>query len=328
MYLAAKTENQPDKGLWEDMAEEITRGLTAPQKYIPSKYFYDARGSKLFEQICALPEYYVTRSEVSILRKIAPELIKTLPGRDLIELGSGAEWKIRIILDAGDKKIRAGIRYIPMDICEEAVRESSIRLRAKYPELQLRGVVGDFTCHMDLIPAGRPKFLCFLGSTIGNFTRSESLSFLKNIAANMRNGDRLMIGFDMIKEPRILHAAYNDAAGITARFNRNILNVINHRLDGDFDPRHFDHLAFYNGVQNRIEMHLRASRDCSVRLRLADLNVSFHKGETIHTENSHKFSAEIIKELAQKAGLAIHQWYMDNSEWFSLVILGPKDTKE
>ncbi len=322
MYLAAKKENDANPEIGEAIVREITQGLTASPKYLPSKYFYDARGSKLFEDICRLPEYYVTRAEAAILKRIAPNLVRFLAGRDLIELGSGSEWKIRIILDAAGKSVRSAIRYIPMDICEEAVVESSLKLRAKYTELQVQGLVGDFTRHMDRIPAERPRFFFFLGSTIGNFTRSESLAFLKNMAASMKNGDRLMIGFDMVKDVNILHAAYNDAAGVTAEFNRNILNVINSRLDGDFDPSLFDHLAFYNTAQNRIEMHLKANRDCSALLKSANLKVDFRKEETIHTENSHKFTMPGIEWLARQAGLAVREWYTDEPEWFSLVLMG------
>ncbi|MEJ2723556.1 MAG: L-histidine N(alpha)-methyltransferase [Deltaproteobacteria bacterium] len=320
--LASRRYHPPNNVSPKGAGREIKEGLTALQKRIPSKYFYDARGSRLFQKICRQPEYYLTRTEASILERIAPEFIKTVANKDLVELGCGSEKKILILLGAADKNTRAGMRYIPMDICETAVRESSLNLRTKYPELRVHELIADFTSQMDLVPAERSKVLCFLGSTIGNFSVDQSFLFLKNIAENMNGNDRLLIGFDMLKSPRILHAAYNDAAGITAEFNRNILNVINHKLNGNFEPRLFDHLAFFNAGESRIEMHLKANRDCMVTLKSVDLQVAFKKADTIHTEDSHKFSPARIEALARRSGLIIYDSYTDSSKWFSLVVMG------
>lgn len=318
---SVQTVDQLNGSYPSDIARDITQGLLAKNKYIPSKYFYDTRGSKLFEDICRLPEYYPTRTEVSILKEIAPELAPTLSHKDIVELGSGADWKIRILLDAIDENCRATICYIPVDISQTAILQSSASLAELYPELDVMGIIADFTAPMFHLPSERPKLFCFLGSTIGNLNHEQSIAFLKNIAAIMKTGDSLMIGFDMIKPVKIMEAAYNDAAGVTAEFNRNVLRVINHELGGNFDPNDFGHLAFFNPGKSRIEMHLLANCDCAVRLEVTDMNVEISRGEAIHTENSRKFTPEAIEHMASLAGLAVRDWYADPQRWFSLVII-------
>ena len=305
------------------IAREIREGLTASQKYIPCKYFYDARGSELFEEICRLPEYYPSRTEISILRDVAPELMQTVSHQDLVELGAGANLKMRILLSAVSESSRATLRYIPVDISQSAVVEESHALIGWYPELQVLGIIADFTSQLDVIPTERPLMLFFLGSTIGNMEQDEAISFLRRICATMKPDDRLLIGFDMVKAREIMEDAYNDLKGITAEFNRNILNVLNNELNADFDPSHFDHVAFFNEDHDRIEMHLRANRYISVKLKSIDLETEFKKGETIHTENSRKFTRESIEDLASRGGLSIQDWYSDPSEWFSLVLMIP-----
>ena len=307
-----------------NIARDIRDGLTSSPRYIPCKYFYDARGSRLFEEICRLPEYYPTRTEISILREIAPHLMETLDYSDLVELGSGSSLKISILLDAISETNRASMRYIPVDISESAVIESSKDLLERYPELPVLGVVADFMCQSDVLPAERPKMLCFLGGTIGNMEEGDSISFLRAVSGNMRSDDTLLVGFDMVKSREIVEAVYNDSRGLTSEFNRNILNVVNNKLNADFKPHLFEHLAFFNESESRVEMHLRASRDVSVRLESIDMEVEFKEGETIHTENSRKFTIQGIEDMVDRAGLYVQDWYMDADGWFSLVLMGRK----
>ena len=306
-----------------DIARDIQQGMTASQKYIPCKYFYDALGSRLFKKICQLPEYYPTRTELSILKEIAPELMGTFANRDLVELGSGANLKIRILLDAAGKSNRSTMRYIPMDISESAIAEALADLIERYPELQAMGVVADFTSQLDVLPPKRPLMLCFLGSTIGNMSGDESVSFLRTVSENMKSDDKLLIGFDMVKPRDIMEAAYNDSRGITSEFNKNILNVLNKKLNADFDSSQFDHIAYFNEDESRVEMHLRANRDILVKLGSIRMEVEFKRGETIHTENSRKFTNDIIEGIAEESGLSIQKWYSDSKKWFSLVVMYP-----
>ena len=307
------------------IAGDIIAGLSAGQRYIPSKYFYDAQGSKLFEDICRLPEYYPTRTEMAILKKITPGLMEGFANRDLVELGAGSNWKIRILLEAAGESGRATLRYIPVDISQTAVIEATKGLAEDYPELETFGVVADFTSQLAYLPNHRARMYCFLGGTIGNMGNEESINFLHEIARNMNLGDTLLIGFDMMKPPGILETAYNDSRGITGQFNRNILNVINNELNANFDQSHFDHIAFFNEDSSRIEMHLQVNRDCSVRIDGIDMQVNFDKGETIHTENSHKFTREMIERMAGQSGLSVQNWYSDSRGWFSLVLMGLKE---
>ena len=318
-----ETLNYLDGKYKNDIGKEIREGLSTSQKYIPCKYFYDARGSELFKEICQLPEYYPTRTEISIMRDIAPELMETFADKDIVELGSGANLKIGILLEAVDKSVRATLRYIPVDINESTVIEASRGLLEWYPELQVLGIIADFTYQLDVIPTERRLMFCFLGSTIGNMGEDETISFLQSISENMKPDDRLLVGFDMVKTRETVEAAYNDSKGVTAEFNKNILNVLNNELNANFDLSHFDHLAFFNEDCNRIEMHLRANRDISVKLKAIDLETEFKKGETIHTENSRKFTKKSIGDLASRAGLSIQNWYSDSAGWFSLLVMIP-----
>ncbi len=305
-----------------DMARDIRESLGAFPKRIPCKYFYDARGSRLFEEICRLPEYYPTRTELSILERVGPELMEACAHRDLVELGSGASLKIRTLLDAAGESSRTTLRYIPVDISETAVVEASADLVERYPELRVLGIVADFTCRLDVLPAERPLMFCFLGSTIGNMEQGESISFLRGVAESMKPDDSLLVGFDMVKSREVMEAAYNDSQGVTAEFNKNVLNVLNDGLGADFDPSHFDHVAFFNEAESRIEMHLRANREVRARLAAIDMEVRVEEGETIHTENSRKFTRESIGDMTLRAGLSIRKSYSDPDGWFSVVVMG------
>lgn len=305
-----------------DMGREVLNGLTSSPKSLPSKYFYDARGSALFEDICRLPEYYQTRTELSILKKAASAIMENVRRGDLIELGSGAHWKIQTLLEAVPREHLSAIRYVPVDVSESALVEASKELRALFPALNVFGIVADFTRHMEKIPMNGSKLFTFFGGTLGNFSEQEAVRFLKDIAEGMGRRDRLLIGIDMIKPKDTLEAAYNDSRGITSAFNKNVLTVINRELDANFDVADFDHVAFFNEKRERIEMHLQAARPVSVRIERLDLRLAFEEGETIHTEVSRKFSRASAEAMAERAGLAVSRWFTDGKGWFSLVELG------
>lgn len=304
----------------EELKREIREGLTAHRKYLPCKYFYDGCGSALFERICRLPEYYQTRVELSILRTVAQTIMKDLNMGSLIELGSGSNHKIKILLDAANGS-RSRIRYVPVDVCEPALKQAALDLLDCYPDLTVAGIVADFHRNMDRIMVEGDKLITFFGSTIGNFTRKESSAFLRNIANAMEPRDRLIMGMDMVKKKEILETAYNDAQGVTALFNKNILLNMNRELNASFDLQAFDHLAFYNEDRECMEMHLRANVNVSVPISALDLTVVIKKGETILTEICRKFRRSAVEEMAADAGLRITRWFADRKEWFALVEL-------
>lgn len=308
----------------EDFVQDVLPGLKAQPRQISSKYFYDAQGSELFEQICAQPEYYPTNTELSILQDISAYLHQDLCHKDIIELGSGSHHKMNRLLQRMSQAERETLRYIPFDISEKAVLNSAEALVASYPELSVLGIVGDFAWHLDKIPMDNPNYFFFLGGTIGNLSYSEMVSFIQRIRASMRTQDRIFIGFDLVKDVGILEQAYNDKAGVTAAFNKNILNVVNERTGSDFDPRLFEHVAFFNRPKERIEMHLRVLTHQSVFFPGEEGNGSAEvmhlaQGELIHTENSHKFTYAKIDCLAADSGMVVENRFNDNAEWFAVV---------
>ncbi|MDQ7785664.1 MAG: L-histidine N(alpha)-methyltransferase [Desulfomonilaceae bacterium] len=308
-------------GISNQLARDVFVGLTSKQKTIPSKYFYDSRGSKLFEEICRLPEYYVTRVEMALLKDRAHRIMRYFHQGDLVELGSGANWKIRMLIDALDEKARVRTRYVPVDVSETAILESVNELVDLYPELSVMIVVADFTRDLRRLPNDGPKLMLFLGSTIGNMNTEESVSFLTSVAQCLVPGDRFLLGLDMVKPPKILEAAYDDAKGITADFNRNMLHVVNRELDANFSPDHFDHLAFFNEEEEQVEMHLKANRRMRVDISDIDLTATFEKGETILTEISRKFTRESAQSMIEQSGLEVAQWHQDPKGWFALADL-------
>ncbi len=305
------------------MEADIRTGLTARPKQIPCKYLYDARGSELFEQICAIPEYYPTRTELKILEQSGSDIMNLLGprGGDLIELGSGSSLKIRRLLASIDGRRRRRIRYIPVDISESCLSEATRELSDLHADLEISGVVADFTCSLEMLCGSRRKMILFLGSTIGNFSTPECTAFLENIAAAMNHADYLVIGLDMLKAIPILKRAYNDAAGVTAAFNLNILRRLNRELNADFDLRDFKHAAVFNSQDACIEMHLRVMRDTTVTLKQLPLEVEFRRGETIRTEICRKFSRSGATAQFNRAGLAPVRWFTDERRWFSVVVL-------
>lgn len=301
------------------LAEDALHGLTSDPKTIPPKYFYDARGSRLFEAITRLPEYYQTRTERAILDRWAPEVVHDLRPGVLIEFGSGSAAKTRALLDSmRDEGLLHG--YGPLDVSADASRRASEALALEYPELRVEGVIGDFERPHDLPFPGRRRLLIFLGSTIGNFTPDRSVTFLRSVAREMTPADGFMIGFDLVKDRATLERAYNDSAGITAEFNLNLLRVMNRELGADFDVGEFEHRAFYNEQETRIEMHLVSSRSQTVRLDTIDLVTEFERGESIRTELSHKYTRDSVEKLLGAGGLRLAAWETDSAGRFALAL--------
>lgn len=299
--------------------KEILAGLQSERKYISSKYFYDAAGSKLFEAITRLPEYYPTRTEKPLIKAAAESICQTFNHTDIVELGSGDCSKISILLEGISACAEQPLRYIPVDVSRPAIEASAEMLSATFPNLAIHGIVADFTTQLACVPNGNKRLYCFFGSTLGNFSKAQVAQFLHHLTATMHPGDRLLLGLDRVKEIPILENAYNDGQGITAAFNRNILNVVNHLAQTDFNPSDFDHRAFYNDIEQRIEMHLTARSDMTIRTPHLAAPLFIAQGESIHTENSHKFSRTSIKALGEAHGLDIETVFTDRNQWFSVI---------
>ncbi|MCK9422050.1 MAG: L-histidine N(alpha)-methyltransferase [Bacteroidales bacterium] len=289
----------------KEVVSEILKGLSSPQKYISSRFFYDDNGSALFEAITRLPEYYPTRTEKSILKAAAPRIVNGLSVKNIVELGSGDCSKISILLEAMPGNHIERLVYLPVDVCKTTILNSARMLSKKYPGIRIHGILSDFMKHFNVIPGNGNKLICFFGSTLGNLTGKEETSFLLNLRSRMNPGDQLLIGFDMVKDIRILEKAYNDEQGTTAAFNKNILRVVNHHAKTNLNPDQFDHYSFYNVAHARIEMHLRALADIEVTSPYLNNSIFLKKGETIHTENSHKYDRDCIHRLAGITGLQI-----------------------
>jgi len=307
------------------LADDVLDGLTRPFKELPPKHLYDARGSELFEAICDLPEYYPTRTERAILTTEADAIVAATGAAELVELGSGTASKTRVLLDAMEA---AGTlrRYVPFDVSEQVVRDCAAALADEYPELELHGIVGDFERHLSEIPRsapGRPRIVAFLGGTIGNFTPGSRRRFLRRLRALLGPGDHLLMGTDLVKDIDVVEAAYDDSAGVTAEFNRNMLRVLNRELDADFPLELFDHVAFFDPEREWIEMRLRARRACRVRIAALDLEISFRRGEELRTEISAKFTRERLEADYAAAGMALARWYTDPHELFALTLAQP-----
>jgi L-histidine Nalpha-methyltransferase len=301
------------------MLAEVAAGLSAPQKELPPKYFYDHRGSELFEEITGLPEYYPTRTERALLRTWMPRLIPELGTRSLVELGAGSAEKSRIILSAMRAAGTAGV-YVPIDVSASFLNETATRLRHEYPGLTVEPVVADIAEEF-VPPQGipRPALYAFLGGTIGNFYPPAAIRLLGRIRAAMRSSDRFLMGVDLRKDAGRIEAAYNDSRGVTAEFNRNMLLVLNDELGSDFDPARFEHRAFYESVNHRIEMHLVSSEDQEVRVPGMGL-VHFERGESIRTEISCKHDRASVTELFAAAGLRLEIWRPDPEVLFALAV--------
>jgi L-histidine N-alpha-methyltransferase len=292
------------------LRSDVLTGLTATPKTLPPKWFYDARGSELFERITELPEYYPTRAEREILADRADEIAALTGAHTLVELGSGSSEKTRLLLDAlRDKEILREI--VALDVSDAALSASVELLRAAYSPATVHGVVGDFTRHLALLPGDAPRMVVFLGGTIGNLVPAERAKFLSALRDNLDTGEWLLLGTDLVKDPETLVQAYDDAAGVTAEFNRNVLHVLNRELGADFDIAAFEHVARWNEKEEWIEMRLRATRAMEVHVPAVDLAVSFDEGEEMRTEVSSKFRpGRVATELAE-AGFGLTKWWTD-----------------
>jgi L-histidine N-alpha-methyltransferase len=301
------------------MAREVRLGLTAKPKQLSPKYFYDERGSQLFEQITELDEYYPTRAERQILAQRSGEIV-TAAGRPgtLVELGSGSAAKTRHLLSAMRD---AGCldTYVPVDISEEITHETAQSLIEEYPGLTIRGLVCDFEHDLERIPSGGGgRLVAFLGGTIGNLFPDARREFLIRIGALLEPGDRILLGTDLVKEPERLEAAYDDPGGVTAEFNKNVLSVLNREFDGDFDPDGFEHVARYDAEAARMDIRLRARAEQTVRLDGLDLTVRFAAGEEMRTEISSKFTHERLEAVYREAGLRPDGWFTDPAGDYAL----------
>lgn len=312
-----------DQPVADDMQTEVIRGLRDTQKTLPAKYFYDERGSELFEEITRLPEYYLTRTEISLLEKHAPQIAELLEDDVwLLEYGSGASRKIRILLQS----IRPDC-YVPMDISKDFLLASADRLQTDYPWLNVYAACVDYSQPVTLpedMNTSTQKFGFFPGSSIGNFSPEEALDFLSSVRTTLGNNGAMLIGVDLQKDTDTLEAAYNDAQGVTADFNLNILHHLNETLDAGFQTERFRHQAHYNTEEHRIEMHLISNMDQVVRV--GSEHIGFKAEESIHTENSYKYSQERFAELASKSGFRIQHFWTDENQHFGLFFLRCTDS--
>ena len=301
------------------LREDVRSGLTAPFKHLPPKWFYDARGSALFEEITELPEYYPTRTERALLAESVDAIAAASGADTLVELGSGSSEKTRLLLDAFT---RAGTlrRYVPQDVSAPALRQAMDALAVDYPGLELHGVVGDFTTHLDRLPGGEQRMVAFLGGTIGNLRPHERRVFLDQLRGVLQPGEQLLLGTGLVIDEPTLVAAYDDSAGVTAEFNRNVLHVLNRELDADFDVDSFAHVALWDSVDEWIEMRLRATRAMTVHVRALDLVAEFAEGEEMRTEISAKFHVAGVRQMLQASAFAPVQTWTDPDERFALTL--------
>ena len=302
---------------------DVRLGLTAPSKWLPPKWFYDKVGSELFEDITRLPEYYPTRTERAILTRHADEIVRVAGADTLIELGSGSSEKTRLLLDALTSRAPGGGTYVALDVSEDALRSACAALVATYPTLRVGALRADFTHQLNLLPRGGARTVAFLGSTIGNFEPAERAAFLASLRAGLGERDTFLLGADLVKPAEILVPAYDDAAGVTAAFNLNVLDVLNHRLGADFDRAAFEHVAVWDEQNSWIEMHLRARRDVVVQLPDLGLQVEILQGESIRTEISAKFRRDGLTDELTAAGFVERGWWTDEQQWFSLSLWAP-----
>ena len=303
------------------MATEVREGLSRrPLPELPCKYFYDERGSELFERITGLPEYYPTRTETAILEAHAAEVVNAVAPRELAELGSGAGHKIRLFLDAMRSR-RSLESVVLLEISEGYLRDSVDRLQADYPEARVAGIVGDFLHDLPALGPGGGRLLLFLAGTLGNLHPDDVPAFFRASAAVLAPGDGFLVGVDLVKDPARLHAAYNDSAGVTAEFNLNILRVLNDRLGADLDPAAFEHVAFYDAERRWIEMRLRARRPVKASVPGAGVEIALAAGEEIRTELSCKYTRETLSSRLAGTGLLLERWTTDSEDLFASALL-------
>ncbi|MFE6973954.1 L-histidine N(alpha)-methyltransferase [Streptomyces sp. NPDC057682] len=308
------TRTLPEDATDAALRADVLHGLTRHPKTLPPKWFYDARGSELFEEITRLPEYYPTRAEREILIDRAEEIAAATGTRTLVELGSGSSEKTRHLLDA----LPELHSYVPVDVSESALRGAAKALLAERPELSVHALIADFTARLELPATPGPRLVVFLGGTIGNLLPDERAEFLTSVRALLSPGDALLLGTDLVKDEEVLVAAYDDAAGVTAAFNRNVLSVVDRELGADFVPEDFAHVARWNPREEWIEMRLRARRALTVKIPELDLVIPFEEGEEVRTEVSAKFREDGVREELARAGLRLAQWWTDAAGRFAL----------
>ena len=308
------------------LAVDVGRGLRARPKTLPPKYFYDARGSELFDRITRLPEYYLTRAETAILHRCVGALMARLAPDDIVEIGAGTGDKVRLLLDARTGS-NGRIRYVPVDVDAETMTAAAGTLIARYDFLDVHGVVGDFERHLRLLPSPRERRLVlFLGSTIGNLDPPARTRFLRAVRGLLGADGRFVIGLDLVKAPRVLEEAYDDRAGVTAEFNRNVLHVVNRALRANFVPDAFRHVARYDTDAARVEMHLVAESAQRVTVRDLGLRLTIDRDEGIWTESSYKFTRASATAMLADAGLVIEEWHTDARARFALIVAAPDST--
>ncbi|MFF0745980.1 L-histidine N(alpha)-methyltransferase [Streptomyces sp. NPDC004111] len=313
------TRTLPVDATGADLRTDVLQGLGRDPKSLPPKWFYDARGSELFEEITRLPEYYPTRAEREILHARAEEIATATGARTLVELGSGSSEKTRILLDALPRLHS----YLPVDVSESALTLAAESLLAERPALSVHALIADFTRGLTLPGSPGPRLVAFLGGTLGNLLPDERAVFLKSVRALLLPGDALLLGTDLVKDQATLIAAYDDSAGVTAAFNKNVLAVLNRELDADFDPDDFAHVAHWDSGHEWIEMRLRARRDLVVKVRELNLAVAFEEGEELRTEVSAKFREDGIRSELAEAGMELSHWWTDEAGRFALSLSTP-----
>jgi L-histidine N-alpha-methyltransferase len=297
-------------------------GLTATPKVLPPKWFYDEEGCRLFDEITRLPEYYPTRAERAILAEHAGDIAAHTSADTLVELGSGTSEKTRLLLDALTKHGTLR-RFVPFDVSEPTLRDAAAAIELDYAGVDVHAVVGDFERHLDRLPSGGTRLVAFLGGTIGNLDPAGRAKFFRTVAGGLGPDDALLLGTDLVKDTARLEAAYDDAAGVTAAFNRNVLSVLNRELGADFAPESFDHVARWNPAEEWIEMRLRSLDDQNVRVIALDLDVEFVAGEEMRTEISAKFRRDGVADELAAAGLALTAWWTDPAGDFGLSLATP-----
>ena len=304
--------------------EDVIRGLSRSPKSLPPKYFYDDHGSKLFEQICELPEYYPTRTETSILKEYADEIAQITGSRELVELGSGSSTKTRFLLDAY-QKIGNSFTYIPTDVSGGILKTSVLDLQEKYPDFTIEGLLGTYQQTLAYLKSTpkKSRTICFIGSSAGNFPRQEFDNFVNQITRSLQPENYFLLGIDLHKNQEILESAYNDTQGVTAAFNLNILSHLNWRFQGNFDLNLFNHQAIYNQVETQIEMYLYCKENVTFSLEILDLKVNFQAGESILTEISRKFDLGIFPAKLEAKGLKVRKVWTDPKKWFGLILCQP-----
>ncbi|MFE5262332.1 L-histidine N(alpha)-methyltransferase [Streptomyces coelicoflavus] len=311
------TRTLPEDATDAALRDDVLAGLTSTPKWLPPKWFYDARGSELFEAITALPEYYPTRAEREILVDRAGEIAAATGARTLVELGSGSSEKTRVLLDALTERTGLGA-YVPVDVSESALTQAGEALVAERPGLQVHALIADFTGGLTLPGTPGPRLVAFLGGTVGNLLPGERAAFLSSVRALLSPGDALLLGTDLVKDEGVLVRAYDDAAGVTAEFNKNVLAVMNRELEADFEPAAFEHVALWNAEREWIEMRLRSRTAQTVKVQALDLAVDFADGEELRTEVSAKFRREGVRAELEAARLDLTHWWTDGEGRFAL----------